>query len=137
MARKTRAELEALQDGLIDALGDLPESYLECRDPGLRHQWKRSQNYHVIQAVWDGRKQTLIARDTDCLRCGTHKQERFVITKGDLLEKVANIYTYPENYNLTGFPRGLKRSSAVWTAGYRKAMKDASGKASSRRLKAV
>lgn len=136
MARKTRAELAALQDDLIDALEDLPEVYLECRDPGLRHQWKRSQNYHVIQAVWSGRKQPLIARDSECMRCGTHKRERFVITKGDLLEKVANLYTYPEHYNLQGFPRGLKRSSAVWTAGYRRAMKEATGKAA-RELRAV
>lgn len=127
--RKTKAELNAEQEALIETLMEVPENELACRDPGLAHQWNLDQNFHVIASRWRGTPMQMIARDSICGRCGKTKQERWVIGRDDVLVKTGNHYSVYE-VPLSGFSRGRIRASAVWTAGYRKTMRDAAKDAS-------
>lgn len=104
---------------------ELDDRFLECRDPGLRHLWRRTSDFHVVPVVQMGRKLANLARSTSCDRCGTRKVERFIVNGEGFIEKIGTHYDYPEGYLLKGIgaPRGVKRSSVVWTENYRRAMK--------------
>lgn len=135
MARRaTRAERD--QEDLINALMDVPERELLCRDPGIAHGWERTEDFHVIQARFHGTVLQMVARNSECHRCGKVKQERFVVGPRGVLEKIGNYYSTYEVV-LHGFARGRKKSSAIWTAGYRKAMQNAASQARSGKLRAV
>lgn len=135
-ARRRMSPEQREQEALINALMEVPEKELLCRDPGIAHSWNRTQDFHVIRARFRKMMMQMIARDSQCSRCGKIKQERFVVTAGDLLQKVGNYYSKYEVV-LTGFPRGRNKAQSVWTAGYRKAMKDAAGRAQNGSLRAV
>jgi hypothetical protein len=140
--RKTRAELDGEQEAAIQALMEVPDEELACRDPGLAHQWNLTENYHVIQARYRNVSMSMIARDSECQRCGKTKQERWLIGKGDLLHKTGNHYS-PYTVQMHGFSRGRLRGATVWTAGYRKALQAAAEEAAAadpkptRRMRAV
>lgn len=124
MPRSTRRAVEEAQDVISSHLEGLTDEFLECRDPGFGHDWKKSKGFHVIPVKQIGRKVANIAREEICARCGTVKTERFIINEYDRLEKVGQSNSYPEGYLMsgTGVPRGVKRSTLVWTENYRRAM---------------
>jgi hypothetical protein len=136
MPRKTKDQLAAEQEDLINQLMEVPEDELACRDPGLAHKWDLVEDFHVIQSRYRGVGMRMIARDSACGRCGKTKQERWVIGAGDLLVKTGNHYSAYE-VQMHGFSRGRLRASSVWTAGYRKAVAKGAQKARNGSLKAV
>jgi hypothetical protein len=128
--RATFAPGTAARRDLEKALEGVDERYLYCRDPGIRHPWEVVVDFHVITDTQEGsRRLPIVARDSVCSRCGTQKQERFYATKNRGLEKYANHYTYPEDYQLAGVPRGVKPSSVIWQEGYRRSLEKAVGAA--------
>lgn len=126
MPRSARRVIEDAQATIAERLSGLPDDFLECRDPGFGHDWKKSKGFHVIPVERIGRKVANIAREEVCARCGTVKTERFIINEWDRLEKVGQSNTYPDGYLMsgTGVPRGVKRSTLVWTENYRRAMSE-------------
>lgn len=130
--RSNRREEEAY----INALREVPEEELLCRDPGIAHGWERKQNFHVIRARFRGTPMQMIARDSQCHRCGKVKQERWTVGKNDTLVKAGNYYS---SYKvvLHGFGRGRNKASAIWTAGYRNEMERQASRARKGTLKAV
>ena len=123
MARRTRKQIEEVQVAIADQLKNLPANYLDCRDPGLRHQWDLTQDFHAIPVAQIGRKMANLARTETCQRCGAVKTEKFIVNVYDQIEKVSQGIDYPEGYLLSGgIPRGVKRSTVVWTANYQRAM---------------
>lgn len=114
---KKYTEDEQLAQHLADALQELPDNWIMCRD--MRHAWEVDQDFHVTKAK--GGKATEIKRTLACLRCGTGRVETYHSTKWGL-EKVAQHYTYPDNYQIKGVPRGVKPSFIVQGEQYRRAM---------------
>lgn len=104
-------------NALADALHELPENWLMCRD--MRHAWEVQQDYHVTKAA--GSKIKEIRRFLVCLRCKTRRRETYHIV-GWGLEKVSQSYEYPENYQIHGVPRGIKPSFIVQGEMYRRTM---------------
>lgn len=100
---------------------NLPPNYLDCRDPGLRHQWDKTADFHVIKMATTGRKIEGLGRTETCLRCGCVKNERFIVTKHGI-EKVGHSYDYPEGYLLPGIPRGVMPSTVIYQENYRRAL---------------
>jgi hypothetical protein len=76
MARRSKAEVEAAQVEIAEAFEALPENFLECRDPGLRHQWDKTADFHAIPAQQVGRKLANLGRTETCLRCGQSPSAR-------------------------------------------------------------
>lgn len=124
MGRSTRKQVEAAQAEISAQLTHLPDNFLDCRDPGLRHQWVKTKDFYVVPVKQLGRKVANLEREETCARCETVKTEHFIVNKNDLLEKVGQVYSYPEGYLMSnaGVPRGVKRSSAVWGENYNRAM---------------
>lgn len=124
MSRRQSKRVLDAQTVIAQQMEKLPDNFLDCRDPGLRHKWERESDFHVIPVTEVGRRRANLARVEVCERCGTRKVERFAVNAGDLLEKVSQHYEYPEGYLMAGVgvPRGLKRSSVVWSENYRRAM---------------
>lgn len=102
---------------LANALQDLPENWLICRD--MRHAWEVSQDFHVVKQT--GTKVQHLRRTLSCLRCETLRNERYIISRYGV-EKEGQSYTYPDQYQLEGIPRGVKPSSIVQAEQYRRAM---------------
>lgn len=130
-ARRRGSAAQREMEELIQALMQVPEAELLCRDPGLRHKWEREENFHLIQAVFRGVSRRMVARDTICERCGKLKQERWTIGRDDVLDKAGNYYSRYE-VQLRGF-RGRVPAVAVWTAGYRLQLQAQAPKRPSRR----
>lgn len=124
MARATRKQVEDAQATIADQLRDLPENFLMCRDPAFGHDWKPTRGFHAIPVAQIGRKMANLARIETCARCKGIKTEKFVVNQYDLIEKVTQSIDYEEGYLMknTGVPRGVKRSSLVWTENYRRTM---------------
>lgn len=133
--RRTKAELAEIQSTISDQLDAMPDAYLVCRDPGLRHKWDLVTNFHAIPVKMVGRKRANLERISACQRCNVRKVERFIVNSDDLIEKVSQNYDYSEapGYLMSGIgvPRGLKRSNVVWSANYRRAMEKVAEQASS------
>lgn len=116
--KKTGPKSSPTVQARITALSD---SFLDCRDPGLRHAWMRQDDFHVIQMSTVGKKIAALGRNEVCGRCNTVKRERFIVTKGGI-EKVGQSYDYPQGYTLPGIPRGVTPSTIVLQEAYRRAM---------------
>lgn len=110
---------KAAASRVAQALTELPESWIQCRD--LLHAWKVQEDFHVVPPSNSRRKQLEIARTLVCGRCETIRKEVFVQEKFGL-NKVAQSYSYPENYQIPGVPRGIKPKSIVQAEQYRRAM---------------
>lgn len=73
-----------------DAVGDLKDAFLECRDYG--HTWKVASIVR-FKGNYD--------RHTYCPRCKTNRTQ-IINAYGEIL---SNTYTYPEDYQLKGMGR--------------------------------
>lgn len=104
----------------------MTDTFLDCRDPGLRHAWVRENDFHVLEVSQEstGRKRGLIflGRTEVCGRCDTRKEERFIVGKSGV-EKTGQSYIYPEGYLMPGIPRGVKPSTVIYQEQYRRATK--------------
>ena len=99
---------------------NLPANFLDCRDPGLRHKWDKTADFHVIKMATTGKKIEALGRTETCERCGSVKQERFIVGQNGI-EKVGHSYDYPEGYLLPGIPRGVMPSTVIYQENYRRA----------------
>jgi hypothetical protein len=128
MARSSKRQVEQAQATIADQLQGISDEYLECRDPGFGHDWKKTRGFHAIpvKQVRRGSRVANLARVETCARCTAVKTERFVINAYDQIEKVSQSTDYPDGYLMsgTGVPRGVKRSTLVWTENYRRAMEE-------------
>ena len=126
MVRSTQRQIEDAQREIAAAFTALPDNYMDCRDPGIRHSWEKVTDFHVIPAEQVGRKLANLGRTETCQRCGTTKMEMFILIDGRI-RKVGQRMDYAEGYLLTGtgVPRGVKRSEVVWSENYRRAMEAA------------
>ena len=126
MARRTRRQVEEAQATIANQLQDLPDNFLQCRDPGFGHTWKKHRGFHAIpvKQVRRGSKVANLARQEKCEVCEAVKTERFMVNASDQIEKVSQSIDYEEGYLMsnTGVPRGVKRSTLVWTENYRRSM---------------
>ena len=102
---------------LANALQDLEDNWLMCRD--MRHAWEIEVDFHVATQI--GTKVKHLRRTLVCLRCGTERNERYIMTRSGV-EKETQSYSYPDGYQLEGIPRGVKPSSIVQAEQYRRAM---------------
>jgi hypothetical protein len=121
--RRTAAQLAEAQKEIAGRMKALPENYLDCRDPGIRHAWMVDNNFHQVPQVKATSSGSLkmLSRIESCGRCGCVKIEFFSVTSGGI-EKVSQKYEYPEGYLMPGVPRGVKQSTVVWQENYRRAM---------------
>ena len=121
--KKYQSDKKAAED-LANALQDLPDNWVMCRD--MRHAWTVLDDFHV--AVRQGSKIQEIRRTLLCLRCATSRRE--VYHQGTYgLDKVAQHYTYPDNYQIKGVPRGVKPQSIIQQEQWRRAMEKIASKA--------
>ena len=120
--RRTKAELNAIQEQVAERLRQQPTSFVYCRDPGIRHAWMIENDFHDIPITQVGRRLAMLGRDEVCARCNTVKRETFVVQKGGVIEKVSTSYDYPDGYQMAGVPRGVKRSTIIYQENYRRAM---------------
>lgn len=137
MARLTKAERNEIQTEITHQMSSMPANFLDCRDPGLRHKWERKTGFHVIPVAQVGRKTANLARQEFCERCTAVKTEKFIINADDMLEKVTQGIEYPEGYLMVGVPRGVKRSTSVWTAQYRRDMEKIAEDANSSNVRPI
>lgn len=103
---------------LSEALKDLPDNWVMCRD--VKHAWSVEEDFHV--SLHKGSVIQEIQRILVCLRCGTKRRERYTPTKIFGLHKVGNAYEYPDNYQIHGVPRGVKPQWLVQGEQYRRTM---------------
>lgn len=111
---KSSKEVQKKIEGLSD-------TFLDCRDPGLRHAWVRHNDFHVIEMQTVGKKIAALGRVEQCARCGTVKKERFIVGRSGI-EKTGQSYEYPEGYLMPGVPRGVTPSTIIYQESYRRAM---------------
>lgn len=104
---------------LASALTELPENWIACRD--FMHAWTVENDFHVVPPDHSRRKQLEIARTLVCTRCETIRKEVYIQERFGL-NKIAQSYSYPENYQIPGVPRGVKPKSIVQAEQYRRAM---------------
>lgn len=114
-------------------LEDLPEQFVDCRDPGIRHAWQRLNNFHTVPGHNEaGTVIKHLGRDTVCMRCDTVKRERFDLTRNGVV-KTGTTYDYPQGYLLPGIPRGVTPSTIIYQMQYNKAMAEAANAAAGER----
>ena len=102
----------------------LSDAFLDCRDPGFGHDWKRLNDYHTADTHMEhGSLVTDILREMRCQRCDAVKTEHYYMTKTQGLFKYRNSYAYPEGYLLPGIPRGVTPSQIVHQEQYNRAMR--------------
>ena len=112
----------------------LPDDYLDCRDPGLGHDWTRLNDFHTVD-TWMASSNlvTDIRREFLCRRCECVKTEHFYMTKAEGLFKYRNSYAYPEGYLLPGIPRGVTPSRIIHQEQYARTMRKVAKAAASDR----
>lgn len=141
MARRTRRQVEEAQATIADQLQDLPDNFLQCRDPGFGHTWQKFKGFHAVpvKQVRRGSRVANLARQEKCAVCKAVKTERFMVNASDQIEKVSQSIDYEEGYLMsnTGVPRGVKRSTLVWTENYRRSMEEVAEAARGGRGKVV
>lgn len=103
---------------LADALTMLPEAWVMCRD--VRHAWVVEEDFHVIWLT--GQSVQEIKRVLVCMRCSSKRHEIYAPSRAFGLEKIRMHYEYPENYQITGVPRGNKPQAMVQQEQYRRLM---------------
>lgn len=108
---------EKLAEQLADALTTLPDNWIMCRD--MRHAWEVDEDFHVTKG--QGLNIASVRRTLVCVRCETLRVEKYHSLKWGL-EKVAQHYVYPDNYQIHGVPRGVKPSFIIQGEQYRRAM---------------
>jgi hypothetical protein len=124
MAKPRRYSDDQAAADLANALMDLPDDWVMCRD--MRHAWHVMEDFHVSKNR--GHSIQELNRTLICMRCTTLRIE--VYHSGRFgLDKVRQHYTYPDNYQIKGVPRGVKPQSIVQNEQYRRAMERAAGKA--------
>lgn len=124
MAKRRYAQDEQAAADLANALMDLPDDWVMCRD--MRHAWHVLEDFHVVTT--QARHIQELGRTLICLRCNTLRVETYHAGRFGL-DKVRQHYTYPENYQIKGVPRGVKPQSIVQQEQYRRAMEKVAGKA--------
>lgn len=129
MARSTQAELDAAQKRIAKGLRTLPAQYVQCR--GMLHAWKVLNDFRMTgQKGQKGPR--FLRRDLECMRgCGVVRHDtfllRFVGGEPIISEKLHAAYTYPDDYQIPGIPRGVKRHVIVYQEQFRRAMEAAGG----------
>lgn len=118
---------ETAAANLANALTQLPDAWVMCRD--MRHAWEVLVDFHVTASK--GRTPHEVRRELICARCKTVRKEAYHPTRYHGLEKVSQHYAYPEDYQITGVPRGVKPSWIIQQEQYRRAMERISDKARS------
>lgn len=115
-AKKKYSEDEKLAANLAEALQELPDNWIMCRD--MRHAWTVEQDFHVVKVQ---KKASEIKRVLTCMRCSTERIETYHATDWGL-EKLRQHYSYPDHYQIHGVPRGVKPSFIIQGEQYRRAM---------------
>jgi hypothetical protein len=90
-------------------LGDLPDTYVECRD--MRHSWGRRGGYQEVTG-----SKNLVARDLECSRCGCVRTDVINVSTFD---RVSTAYHYPDGYTVKG-NKSTKRGMVVRREAYRR-----------------
>ncbi|GAC1527459.1 MAG: hypothetical protein NVS3B1_17800 [Marmoricola sp.] len=118
MAKLTRAEEVEAQKKIAKGLKALPENFLDCRD--LRHSWKKAADYRPREQKMEGgtKLSPLLYRSLICARCGTGRTD---VIYARTYERLSVAYTYPENYQIPGVPRGTKQSTILRQESVRRA----------------
>ena len=129
MARKTAKELDEAQKRVAEGLKGLPSNYVQCR--GMLHAWEVLNDFRMT-GVATQRGPRFLRRDLTCMRgCGTVRHDtfllRFVAGEPMISEKLHASYTYPEDYQIPGIPRGVKRHVIVYQEQFRRVMEAAGG----------
>lgn len=115
--RRYNSDAQAAES-LAEALQELPDKWLACRD--MRHAWLVEEDFHVTVAT--GRRPQEIKRLLVCMRCAVEREETYHPVQGNGLERVHSHYRYPSGYQLKGVPRGNKPSWMVQQEQYRRSM---------------
>lgn len=115
--RRKYSEDEQLAQDLANALTELPDNWIMCRD--MRHAWKTHEDFHVAQV--SGSKVGEVRRILICMRCETLRIEKYHLATWGL-EKYSQHYAYPDNYQIHGVPRGVKPSNIIQGEQYRRTM---------------
>lgn len=126
--KSTRQELEEAQIRIAEGLKKLPEQYIECR--GMLHAWEVLNDFRLTSANVPGPR--FLRRDLRCMRgCGVVRHDTFLLRfqRGEpiISEKLHSHYSYPDDYQMPGIPRGVKRSTIIWQESFRRAMENAGG----------
>lgn len=117
MTEKTTAYSDKKKaNALAKALERLPDEWVACRD--VRHSWERHVDFHVSRGP---QNQDVIHREMICTRCLTVRKETYHHTRMGL-DKVRQSYAYPDEYQLSGMPRGVKPSSIIHQEQFRRSM---------------
>lgn len=129
MARSTQKELDEAQVRIAEGLKKLPEQYVECR--GMLHAWEVLNDFRMT-GQHGQRGPRFLRRDLQCMRgCGVVRHDTFLLRfhRGEPLisEKLHSSYTYPDDYQIPGIPRGVKRHTIVYQEQFRRAMEHAGG----------
>lgn len=114
---KRYAKDQRAADALANALMDLPDDWVICRD--MRHAWSVIDDFHVTER--NGRHVRTIARTLGCMRCMTLRLETYV-HNGYGLDKTSQHYKYPEGYQIKGVPRGVKPQAIIQEEQFRRSM---------------
>lgn len=125
----SRQEVDAAQERVAEGLRKLPEAYIECR--GMLHAWRVLNDFRILNSTIEGGPRFL-RRDLECIReCGVVRHDTFLLrfVKGEpqISEKVRSHYTYPQDYQMSDVPRGIKRQVVVYNEQFRRAMSKAAG----------
>lgn len=122
----TKDEIAEAQAKVAEGLKQLPENFLDCRD--LKHSWQKQANYRPREQHMEpgtGQVKTrvspLLYRNLVCTRCGTGRTD---VIYARTYERLSVSYTYPENYQMPGVPRGVKSSTILRQESVRRAMEE-------------
>lgn len=110
--------VEKVTARLVDALHELPDTWLMCRD--VRHAWSVENDFHVTSQTPKTIQE--IRRSLVCLRCGVLRNEVYIPTRFGGLEKTHSSYVYPQGYQIRGVPRGVKPQALVQSEQYRRTL---------------
>lgn len=108
--RRTKARVQR-------AYADMPDEFLLCRDPAIKHRMNTVNDLHPH--TWGGDPRFLIARDMECERCGTTRKDVFEVEK-DTVTKIRSSYHWPAGYLIHGVVQGIKPSVLVYTEMYQR-----------------
>lgn len=125
----TPQQRDAAQRVVAKGLQTLPDNYVECR--GMMHAWRVLNDFRIMDSPTQNGPRFL-RRDLTCTRdCGVVRHDtfllRFVRGEPQISEKVRAHYTYPDDYQMPGVPRGVKRQVVVYQEQFRRAMEKAAG----------
>lgn len=131
MAGRYRSKaVDEAETRIADALKHSKSVYVECR--GMRHAWEVLNDFHMLENHGSGPR--FLRQDLECMRgCGVVRHDtflvRFVAGEPRISEKLHSGYTYPEDYQIPGIPRGVKRFTIYHQERFRRAMEKVAGAA--------